>query len=288
MDSGSRARAASSSAVIFQPVVKRTVRRLVFRSRRCSCRTWVAPAPSPLTRIFAVEAPVTREGASARTRRWSLVVLEPALPGRSSMARHSEVFAHQAASGWNPKVFFQVALAPYFLDAAVMTVASMSITIQRCRRLPATVSQRKPPGRRFSCARTWRRIRARTLAIRASTGSSSAARVRRIVESEAPGPNSRVVGMQLPGLQQVPRSEHDRDRELHDDLGPVPPSGARTAWHRRGQCARQTGAVRELAQQHRPGVPDQPLPVGVDDQATVPPCTLAHQEGALTLVPDTT
>ena len=50
-------------------------------------------------------------------------------------------------------------------------------------RLPATVSQGKPPGRKCSRLHTCRRTRARTFAIFARTVSSSAARVRRAVES---------------------------------------------------------------------------------------------------------
>ncbi len=33
------------------------------------------------------------------------------------------VFAHYAASGWNPNVFFNVTTAPAFSDAEVMRVA---------------------------------------------------------------------------------------------------------------------------------------------------------------------
>lgn len=40
-------------------------------------------------------------------------------------------------------------------------------------------------------------------------------------------------------------------------------------------------AVRTPAQQHRPGMPDQPPPVSHHGQPTVPPCALGHQKGAL-------
>ncbi|MFE5681493.1 hypothetical protein ACFQ7B_42005 [Streptomyces erythrochromogenes] len=40
------------------------------------------------------------------------------------------MFAHQAARGWNPKVYFQVAAACSFFEAAVMIVASMPTTTQ--------------------------------------------------------------------------------------------------------------------------------------------------------------
>ncbi|MFE3323773.1 hypothetical protein [Streptomyces sp. NPDC059176] len=80
--------------------------------------------------------------------------------------------------------------APDFFDAAVMTVASRSMTIQPVSRLPATVSQGKPPGRRCSRLHTCRRTRARAFAIRARVASSRAASVRRAVESEAANPNN--------------------------------------------------------------------------------------------------
>jgi hypothetical protein len=90
----------------------------------------------------------------------------------------------------NPNVFLKVTAAPAFLDAAVMMVASMSMTIHPVSRLPATVSQGKPPGRRCSRLHTCRRTRARTFAIFARVASSSVASVRRAVESEATGPNN--------------------------------------------------------------------------------------------------
>ena len=40
--------------------------------------------------------------AAASTSLWSVNVFEPALPGRSSMARHSRVFAAHAPNGWKP------------------------------------------------------------------------------------------------------------------------------------------------------------------------------------------
>jgi stress-induced morphogen len=40
--------------------------------------------------------------AAASTSMWSVTVFDPALPGRSSIARHSAVFASQAPSGWKP------------------------------------------------------------------------------------------------------------------------------------------------------------------------------------------
>jgi hypothetical protein len=70
-----------------------------------------------------------------------------------------------------------------------MMVASMSMTIQPVSRLPATTSQGNPPGRRCSRDHTWRRARARTLAMASLTGSSRLSRSRCVVESEAGVPN---------------------------------------------------------------------------------------------------
>ena len=40
--------------------------------------------------------------AAASTSRWSVNVLEPAFPGRSSIARHSRVLEQHAPNGWKP------------------------------------------------------------------------------------------------------------------------------------------------------------------------------------------
>ena len=65
-------------------------------------RSWLAPAPSTRTRIFRRNRDGTCLSAAASTSLWSVNVFDPALPGRSSMARHSRVFRHQAPSGWKP------------------------------------------------------------------------------------------------------------------------------------------------------------------------------------------
>jgi hypothetical protein len=89
-----------------------------------------------------------------------------------------------------PERFLKVTAAPAFFDAEVMMVASRSMTIHPHSRLPATDSQGKPFGRRCSRLHTCRRTRARTFAIFARVASSSAASVRRAVESEAMDPNN--------------------------------------------------------------------------------------------------
>jgi hypothetical protein len=64
-------------------------------------RSWLAPAPSTRTRMARRNRAGTCFSAAASTSLWSVNVFDPALPGRSSMFRHSRVFAHQAASGWS-------------------------------------------------------------------------------------------------------------------------------------------------------------------------------------------
>ena len=94
--------ASSSAAVIIQPQVNSTVRRGEDIDSRCLTSSWLAPAPSTRTRIFRRNRAGTWQIAAASTSRWSVNVFDPALPGRSSIARHSRVFAAQAPSGWKP------------------------------------------------------------------------------------------------------------------------------------------------------------------------------------------
>jgi hypothetical protein len=89
-------------SVIVHPTVNRTVRKTLFIWCRCSMKSWVAPAPSARTRILRRYIAGICAIASARTRMWSDTVFDPALPGRSSIARDSVVFAHHAPSGWKP------------------------------------------------------------------------------------------------------------------------------------------------------------------------------------------
>lgn len=149
-------------------------------------------APAPSTRMSSLERdePGIWSSAAARTRTWSVVVLAPALPGRSSMARLSPVLAHQVARGWNPKVPLNVGAAFSFFEAAVMIVASRSRTIHPFKRRPAVWIQGKPPGRRWSSVHTWRRTRLRTLVICTVVAWSRQASRRRIVESETGAPNT--------------------------------------------------------------------------------------------------
>jgi hypothetical protein len=120
--------------------------------------------------------------AAASTSRWSVNVFDPALPGRSSIARHSRVFRHHAPSGWKPYPFFQVGAAPSLSECAVTRVASMSMTTHSVSVFPATASHGNPAGvpsiRFHACARALARARA----IRSSTaGAPARSRARRTV-----------------------------------------------------------------------------------------------------------
>jgi hypothetical protein len=73
-------------------------------------------------------------GSCARASRaasmWSAAVLDPALPGRSTMASGSPLpappWSAQAVIGWKPKVFFQVGAARSLSECAITMVASRS------------------------------------------------------------------------------------------------------------------------------------------------------------------
>jgi hypothetical protein len=109
---GSWAMASSSVAVIAQPQVNSTCRRGEAIGSRCSMRSWVAPAPSTRTISRDRMRAGTWALASPRTSTWPATVFDPALPGRSSRARDSDVFASHPPNGWNPYPFFQVGAAP--------------------------------------------------------------------------------------------------------------------------------------------------------------------------------
>ncbi len=85
-----------------QPQVNSTVRRRVHSDSRWLISSWLAPAPSTRTSSFdRMRAGIWRI-AAVSTARWSAKVFDPALPGRSSIARFSAVLASQAPSGWKP------------------------------------------------------------------------------------------------------------------------------------------------------------------------------------------
>lgn len=55
---------------------------------------------------------------------WSLVVLAPALPGRSRPASASPVLARKHSSGWNPNPLLEVGAACAFSEWQAISVAS--------------------------------------------------------------------------------------------------------------------------------------------------------------------
>ncbi|MDX2915167.1 hypothetical protein PV517_41670 [Streptomyces griseiscabiei] len=84
--------------------------------------------------------------------------------------------------------------------------------------------------------------------------------------------------LELFGLQHIRGAERNRDNEADESGGPVPPRRGRARWQHSRQCVGEADAVGEPAQQHRPGMPNQPFPVGRHRQTAVPLCTLAHQK----------
>ena len=99
---GSSRMASSSAGMIVQPQVNSMVLRGEDRPSRWPMRSWLAPAPSTRTMTLRRNREGTCFRAAASTSSWSVKVFDPALPGRSSMARHSRVFRHQAPNGWKP------------------------------------------------------------------------------------------------------------------------------------------------------------------------------------------
>ena len=94
--------ASSSAAVIIQPQVNSTFRRGEDMRQQVLDELVARPGPVDADQDLARNRAGTWRIAAASTSLWSVNVFDPALPGRSSMARHSRVFAHQAPSGWKP------------------------------------------------------------------------------------------------------------------------------------------------------------------------------------------
>jgi hypothetical protein len=117
-------------------------------------------------------------------------VFEPALPGRSSIARLSAVLASHAPSGWKPYPDLNVGAARSLSLRAVISVASRSMTSQPASSFPAMASHGNPAGlAQISChtrARTAARARAILSRVRASASSS----VRRTVVSDGAAPKT--------------------------------------------------------------------------------------------------
>ena len=119
---------------------------------------------------------------------WSAAVLEPALPGRSSMARHSPVFAHHAARGGER--FLEGAGGAFLLggggdDRGVHVDHDPAV-----QPLSGDGQPGKAAGPQFQQRPHMSADRARTCASFFATVASIAARVRRVVESDTAGPKS--------------------------------------------------------------------------------------------------
>jgi len=80
-----------------------------------------------------------------------------------------------------------------------------------------------------------------------------------------------VMKLELFGLRQICRAERDRGGQVHQYPGAVPPAGHGAGRQHFHQRVGQPRPVRTPAQQHRPGMPDQSLPVSHHRQPTVPP-----------------
>ena len=128
--------------------------------------------------------------AAASTSIWSATMFDPALPGRSSIARHSRVFASQAPSGRKPNPFLNAGAAPSFSECAVTRVASMSMTSHPFRVFPAISSHGNPADvaaiRFHTCARTL----ALAFAILPRVQGSASSSVRRTVVSLGAAPST--------------------------------------------------------------------------------------------------
>lgn len=98
---------------------------------------------------------------------------------------------------------------------------------------------------------------------------------------------SSLVQAELLGLDQVRRAEHDGHRELDHHDPPIAPDVPDAHRQHISQGPGQPHPVGAPTQQYRSGMPDQPFAVGPYTQPTIPPCTLAHRKGALTLATDT-
>ncbi|WP_159043989.1 hypothetical protein [Streptomyces caelestis] len=96
------------------------------------------------------------------------------------------------------------------------------------------------------------------------------------------------MGLELFGFGQIRGLEHDRDGVLDHDVGPLAPAVPGSGGKHLGQTPGQPDPVRDLPQQHRSGMPHQPLPAGRHGQPPVPPRKLAHHIGALIIATDTT
>ncbi len=140
-----------------------------------------------------------------------------------------------------------------------MTVASRSMTIHPVKSLPATASHGKPCRPQAAASTPGPAPSPALSRSSRSPASSSPARARRIVDSDA--------GRRTPGLmrQQPSPTCSSRRARSRPPGGPAPrPDPASRPLHpgqHLYQPVGQPDPVRAPAQQHRPGMTDQPLPI---------------------------
>ena len=161
-----------------------------------------------------------------------------------------------------------------------MIVASMSITIQRCSRFPATVSQGKPPGRSASSVHTCRRTAHGPVQASSRRWRPSPPGCGGWWSPTRPGRRAPGGGPAAAGLGQVPRAEHDRDSQLDHHRRPLPPAPPTPPGITSASAAVNPTPSASFRSNTAPGMPDQPPPVGPYGQPLIPPCSLRHQKGA--------
>src|SRR5665647_2719838 len=153
---------------------------------------WVDPAPSIRTSTdFPRRPPGSWRSASVMTAMWSVVVFDPALPGRRRIARGSPVpaapWSTNAHNGWKPNPFLNVGLAFSFSLWEVTRVASTSTTTRWRASAPWSGAWvPAAPQTRARAVALARSIAGRTF----STSAARRAIVRDRVGSEATGPKT--------------------------------------------------------------------------------------------------
>ena len=242
--------------------------------------SWLAPAPSTRTRIFRRNRAGTCRIAAASTSLWSVNVFDPALPGRSSMARHSRVLAQPGAQRVEAVAFLPGGSGA-FLVGAGGDQGGVHVDDQPARsgsspRWPATGTRRGCPRSASTRARGLSRGRGRSGPAwpPSRPGPGRGAPSARSARPRARGPGARA------GRCRSCWSPRARS--------PPPATPARCPGRRAGDvpffrsaalsCAGQSRLVGGLAEQDRAGVADQAGPAGGDLQGMVPPVMLHGEE----------
>ncbi|RKT09852.1 hypothetical protein BX285_6961 [Streptomyces sp. 1114.5] len=96
-------------------------------------------------------------------------------------------------------------------------------------------------------------------------------------QRRAAGRTRRLVSEEALGIGQVGRAQHDRAGRCDDDRASLPPRATDTARQHPVQRSRQPSPVRASAQQHRPRVPDKPLPSAFTDSRSSHPVAFTQK-----------